>query len=48
MAEEKVKFTVRIPAELHAKIKEAADNDKRSVIKEIEFILDKYFAKEQK
>lgn len=43
MADEKARFTLRIPQELYALVKESADENKRSVIKEIEFILEKYF-----
>ena len=43
MADEKARFTLRIPQELYALVKKSAEQNKRSVIKEIEFILEKHF-----
>lgn len=40
--DEKARFTLRIPQELYAKVKNSAEKNKRSVIKEIEFILDQH------
>ncbi len=37
------RFTLRIEKELFAKIEEAANKDKRSIGREIEFILSQYF-----
>lgn len=39
--EEKARFTLRIPKDLYEKLKQSAEENKRSVIKEIEFILEK-------
>jgi len=47
MPDEKARFTLRIPQDLYAQVKESADNNKRSVIKEIEYILEKHFDKAQ-
>ena len=38
--DDRVRFTLRIPVELHKKIKELADKNKRTVTREIEFILE--------
>ena len=46
----RVRFTLRIPVELHQKIKEIADKNKRTVTRQIEFILEneaQNIAKEQ-
>ncbi len=43
MSDEKARFTLRIPQDLYVQVKESADNNKRSVIKEIEYILEKHF-----
>ena len=36
----RVRFTLRLPVDLHQKIKELADKNKRTVTREIEFILE--------
>lgn len=36
------RFTLRIDKDLHEKLKELADKNKRSVTKEIEYILEKH------
>ena len=43
MPDDKARFTLRIPQDLYTQVKESADNNKRSVIKEIEYILEKHF-----
>ena len=43
MTDEKARFTLRIPQELYMLVKKSAEQNKRSVIKEIEFILEKHF-----
>lgn len=43
MADEKARFTLRIPQDLYSLVKTSAEENKRSVIKEIEFILEKHF-----
>lgn len=40
MAKEEKVFTLRISLEVFEKVKEAAKKDKRSISKEIEYILD--------
>ena len=44
MPDDKARFTLRIPQDLYAKVKESAETSKRSVIKEIEFILEQHYA----
>ena len=44
MSDDKARFTLRIPQTLYSKVKESAETSKRSVIKEIEFILEQYYA----
>lgn len=43
MSDDKARFTLRIPQDLYAEIKKSAESSKRSVIKEIEFILEQYY-----
>ena len=43
MADEKARFTLRIPQKLYDLVKESAEKNKRSVIKEIEYILENFF-----
>jgi hypothetical protein len=40
--DDKTRFTLRIDKKLHEKLKKQADNNKRSVTKEIEYILEKH------
>jgi hypothetical protein len=40
--EERKAFTLRLEIDLYEKIKKSADKNKRSVAKEIEFVLEKY------
>jgi len=42
------RFTLRIDADVLEKVKEQAESNKRSMAKEIEFILEKYLEKEEK
>jgi len=43
MPDEKARFTLRIPQKLYDLVKESAEKNKRSVIKEIEYILENFF-----
>jgi hypothetical protein len=43
MADDKARFTLRIPQELYTKLKDSAEVNKRSVIKEIEYILERHY-----
>lgn len=45
MAKEEKVFTLRINAEIFEKVKKAAEEDKRSISKEIEYILDTALSK---
>lgn len=41
------RFTLRVNTDVLNKVKESAENNKRSIAKEIEFILEKYFDKKE-
>ena len=41
-AEKRKVFTLRLAHELFEKVKKSADKNKRSIVKEIEFALEKY------
>ena len=45
MIEEMARFTVRLPQALYDLVKAAAEENKRSVAKEIEFMLEQKFVK---
>jgi hypothetical protein len=47
MMSDQKRFTLRIDAEIFDKIKEQADSNKRSIAKEIEYILEKYVDKDE-
>jgi hypothetical protein len=47
MTEEK-RFTLRMSQEIFNMVKEQAEKNKRSIAKEIEFILEQYFAEMEK
>lgn len=40
--EDRKAFTLRLEVELYKKIKKSADKNKRSIAKEIEFVLEQY------
>ncbi|MCW4387037.1 ribbon-helix-helix protein, CopG family [Limosilactobacillus oris] len=42
------RFTLRIEEELYKKIKELADHDKRSISKEIEYIIEEHYGNNRK
>lgn len=44
MTDEKARFTLRIPKTLYEVLKAEADQNKRTVSKEIEYILEKRFS----
>lgn len=46
-SDDKVRFTLRMPPDLYAKVKESADKNKRSVAREIEFIVEKMMSLEE-
>ncbi|WP_419573842.1 Arc family DNA-binding protein [Pyramidobacter piscolens] len=46
MTVEMARFTLRIPQELYELVKDSADKNKRSVAKEIEFMLEQKFVHE--
>lgn len=48
MEKEQTRFTMRINKALFEKVKDSAEKNKRSAVKEIEFILEKYFEDEEK
>ena len=39
-SDNKVRFTLRMPPDLYEKVKESADKNKRSVAREIEYIVE--------
>ncbi|MDO5116398.1 MAG: Arc family DNA-binding protein [Synergistaceae bacterium] len=43
-SEDKVRFTLRMPPDLYEKVKESADRNKRSVAREIEYLVEKMMA----
>lgn len=43
MAEERTQFTMRINSHLWEIVKKEAEKNKRSAVKEVEFILENYF-----
>lgn len=47
MAEEK-RFTLRMKADIFQKVVESAEKNKRSIAKEIEFLLEQYFSEREK
>ena len=48
MENEQTRFTMRIDKAIFEKVKEHAVKNKRSAVKEIEFILEKYFEDNEK
>jgi len=46
-SDEKVRFTLRMPPDLYEKVKESADRNKRSVAREIEYIVEKMMSLEE-
>lgn len=45
MSDDVKRFTLRMDTEIFNKVKEQAERNKRSIAKEIEFILERYFEK---
>lgn len=44
MADEEKRFTLRMDSEIFEKVKKQAEKNKRSIAKEIEYLLEQYFA----
>ena len=48
MMDERTQFTMRINTQLWKKLKEIAENNKRSATKQIEFIIEEFINKQEK